>query len=403
LPGLYKEASYGVTYGREFRHTMNLGATIKMLRKEIGSDDYTSQAIDPIHGDPVGGPDPLLAQGHSKSGYGVDLGMQYRLSRAYALGAAVRNINSPDLALQGGSDKAPAVWTTSLARRLRTGSLDVELMNWSGATKNTRLSLGAETWTKNGFGLRAGGGFGNNNYSTLSLGASYRMDSFQLDYAMIYPLQGIQGTMGTQQISLTVRLGKAPVDPLEQQLMQEKEERIRAETEARYAKAERDRLKAQLYSLTEEKSRAEKDKEEKAAQKALEDVEAQRQRQERTTVRAQERTLLNDYTEALTDYNARVRDGINMSEKRALLEKIVARFKDSGIDTSIVNRELKSLIVEETRARKDFEQSMSFYQRLVQQGASADDRKGMLNRIIQKYKGTGIDTKQAEDEMKALK
>jgi hypothetical protein len=92
-----------------------------------------------------------------------------------------------------------------------------------------------------------------------------------------------------------------------------------------------------------------------------------------------------------------------MSEKRALLEKILNRFKDSGIDTSIVNRELKSLIVEETRAKKDFEQSMSFYQRLVQQGASVDDRRGMLNRIIQKYKGTGVDISQAENEMKALK
>jgi hypothetical protein len=40
---------------------------------------------------------------------------------------------------------------------------------------------------------------------------------------------------------------------------------------------------------------------------------------------------------------------------------------------------------------------------LVQQGASVDDRRGMLNRIIQKYKGTGVDISQAENEMKALK
>jgi hypothetical protein len=185
--------------------------------------------------------------------------------------------------------------------------------------------------------------------------------------------------------------------------MQEKEERIRAETEARYAKAERDRLKAQLYALTEEKTKIDREQEENAARKALEEVQQQKAREERNAARSQDRNLLNDYTEALTDYNTKVRSGISMAEKRSMLEKILARFKDSGIDTSIVNRELKSLIVEESRAKKDFEQSMSFYQRLVQQGASVDDRRGMLNRIIQKYKGTGVDIRQAEDEMKALK
>ncbi len=403
LPGLYKEASYGITYGREFRHTLNLGATLKMLSKQIGSDDYTSNAINPVSGNATGSPDPLLAKKSGKSGYGLDLGMQYRMSRAYAVGAALRNVNAPDMALSGGNDKAPSVMAVSLARRLRSGSLDAEFTTWKSATTNTRLSVGSETWFKNGFGLRAGGGFGNNNYSTLSFGASYRMDAFQLDYAMIYPLQGVQGTLGTQQISLTVRFGKAPIDPLEQQLMQEKEERIRAETEARYAKAERDRLKAQLYDLTEEKSKADREQEENAARKALAEVQAQKAVADKNTAKSQDRSLLNDYTEALTDYNTKVRAGVSMADKRALLEKILSRFKDTSIDTSIVNRELKSLAVEESRAKKDFEQSMSFYQRLVQQGASVDDRRGMLNRIIQKYKGSGVDIHQAEDEMKALK
>lgn len=403
LPGLYKEESIGVTYGREFRQFFNVGATLKMLRKQIGSDSYTTNAIDPVTGNPTGNPDPLLAQKSSKTGYGLDLGMQYRLSRAYAVGAAIRNINAPNMALGGESDKAPSVLSAALARRLRTGSLNAEFTNWKSSKNNSRISVGGETWFKNGFALRAGGGFGTNNYSTLSMGASYRMESFQLDYALIYPLQGIQGTLGTQQVSLTVRFGKAPVDPLEQQLMQEKEERIRAETEARYAKAERDRLKAQLYALTEEKSKAEREQEENAARKALEEVQLQKAREERNAARAENRGLLNDYTEALTDYNVRVRSGISMAEKRAILEKILNRFKDTSVDTSIVNRELKSLIVEEQRAKKDFEQSMSFYRRLVQQGASVDDRRGMLSRIIQKYKGTGVDIRQAESEMEALK
>ena len=45
---------------------------------------------------------------------------------------------------------------------------------------------------------------------------------------------------------------------------------------------------------------------------------------------------------------------------------------------------------------------MSFYRRLVQQGASKNDRQGMLKRIIEKYKETGVNIKSALDEMESL-
>jgi hypothetical protein len=406
LPGLYKEEGFGITYGREVKKLWNLGGSIKMLKKQIGSDEFTTNAVNPITGNPTNSPDPLLASGRSKTAIALDFGAQYRLTRAYALGFAARNFNGPDLALEGSSDKAPSIYTAALARKLRKGSLDVELMNWKGAESNSRLSLGGEHWFDNGFALRAGLGMGSRSYSTLSFGASYRMESFQFDYATVLPLSGVEGTIGNQQISLTVRLGKPPVDPLEQQLIQEKEERIKAETEARYAKAESDRLKKQLYSLTEEKSRAQKDREEKSAQRALDEALDQKQKSERaatTTRNEPNRTAFNEYTAALAEYNNRVRSGISLDQKKEILEKILSKFQNSGIDTSTVTRELKSLQVEESRAKKDFELSMNFYRRLVQQGASVEDRRGMLKRIIEKYKGTGIDVKSAEDEMATLK
>ena len=135
----------------------------------------------------------------------------------------------------------------------------------------------------------------------------------------------------------------------------------------------------------------------------MEEAQTQKVKRTQSAVQTQDNSMMNGYTEALTEYNAKVRSGIGMSEKRALLEKILAKFKDSGVDTSIVARELKSLVGEESKMKKDFDQSMNFYRRLVQQGASSDDRRGMLNRIIQKYKGTGIDVKEAENEVNTLK
>jgi hypothetical protein len=405
LPGLYKEETIGLTYGREFKRRYNGGMTLKLLRKSIGTDVYSSNAINPMTGGATGTADPLLASGRSASALGLDLGLQYRLTKAYALGVAARNINAPDVAIGDGSDKAPAIMALALARRLRSGSLDIEVMNFKTASANTRFALGGEHWFKNGFGLRAGGGLGSRGYSTVSFGASYKMESIQFDYAAILPLQGVEGTLGNQQVSLTVRLGRPPVDPLEAQLIKEKEERVKAETEARYAKAERDRLKKQLVSLTETKTRAQQDREIQAANQALEEAKAAQKREQATAGRGDakaDQATFAEYTAALADYNEKVRQGVGLAEKRSILEKVMTKFGRTSIDMSTLKREMKSLQVEEARAKKDFDLSMNFYQRLVQQGANAEERRGMLQRIIQKYKGSGIDIKNAEDEMRLL-
>lgn len=397
LSGLYKEESFGVTYGRDRHHRWNYGVSLKMLKKTIGSDEYSDNAIDPTTGASFGAPDPVLAKGRSKSGIGIDLGAQYRLSQAYALGFAARNVNGPDLGIDAG-DKVPSVLALSIARRLRTGLVAFEVTKWKGANDVLRMALGGEKWFKNGFGIRAGGASAAGATSA-SFGASFKLESFQFDYAWIYPMSGIEGTLGIQQISMTARLGKAPVDPLELQLIREKEERIRAETDARNATAERDRLKKQLIELTDQKTRAAQEAERRSSEQALREARSQESQEQR----AAKRELLSAYTAAIADYNARVTKGVSLLEKRQALEKIQADFAGKDIDLSTVTRELRNLREEETKARKDYELSMSFYNRLVEQGASTDERRSMLERIIQKYRETGVDIRTAESEMEQMK
>ncbi len=133
LPSFYKEESIGVTYGREYRHHWNLGGSLKLLRKQIGTDEYSNNAINPLTGGLTGSADPLLSKGRDATGIGLDLGAQYRWTQAYALGFSARNINAPDMGLSGEKDSAPAILTAALARRLRSGSLDMEIMNWKSA------------------------------------------------------------------------------------------------------------------------------------------------------------------------------------------------------------------------------------------------------------------------------
>ena len=68
-----------------------------------------------------------------------------------------------------------------------------------------------------------------------------------------------------------------------------------------------------------------------------------------------------------------------------------------------MERELKAVRADQVKAKKDFDLSMNFYRRLVQQGASTEERRSLLERIIQKYNGTGININSARKELEALK
>ena len=215
LPSLAtKKSRWESPTDREWHHRWNVGGTVKLLRKDIGSDQYTNNAIDPQTGNATNVADPVLAKNRSASALGLDLGVQYRLNQSYALGHRRAQASTiPSLGLSGSQDNAPAVYTAALARKWRSGSLDFEATKWTTVSDNLKLALGGEHWFNNGFGLRAGAVTASRNVASVSFGASYKMDAFQIDYATVYPLEGIQGTLGIQQVSLSLRLGKSPVDP----------------------------------------------------------------------------------------------------------------------------------------------------------------------------------------------
>jgi hypothetical protein len=59
-----------------------------------------------------------------------------------------------------------------------------------------------------GFGIRGGLGVGQRQYEITSIGFSYRWESIDVAYALVYPLAGVKGTFGTHQLSLTFRFGR---------------------------------------------------------------------------------------------------------------------------------------------------------------------------------------------------
>ena len=210
LADLYTENTFALHYAQSIHERWNVGGSLKILKKSYGSDAYTQSAINSDTGASLGAPDPLFAKnGSSKSAISFDLGAQYRISKIYGLGFSMLNVNSPNMALSpSDTDKVATVYKAGLARKTKTSSVDVEVSEREFTSAEYRFNIGGEHWLQGGFGIRGGLGFGQRQYQVTSLGFSYRWQSLQFDYALIYPLTGIQGTFGTNQLSMTFRFGR---------------------------------------------------------------------------------------------------------------------------------------------------------------------------------------------------
>lgn len=209
LAGLYSESTFALHYATAVRERWNLGGSMKLLKKSYGSDLYTQNAIDD-DGHSLGAPDPLFAKnGSSKSAISFDLGAQYRISRIYGLGLAILNINSPNMALSpSDTDKVSSVYKAGLARKTKTTAVDAEVSMRKFTSDEFRFNMGGERWMRESFAIRGGLGFGQRQYQVTSIGFSYKWESLQFDYALVYPLTGIKGTFGTNQLSMTFRFGR---------------------------------------------------------------------------------------------------------------------------------------------------------------------------------------------------
>jgi len=209
LAGLYSESTFALHYATAVRERWNLGGSMKLLKKSYGSDLYTQNAIDD-DGHSLGAPDPLFAKnGSSKSAISFDLGAQYRISRIYGVGLAILNINSPNMALSpSDTDKVASVYKAGLARKTKTTAVDAEVSMRKFTSDEFRFNMGGERWIRDSFAIRGGLGFGQRQYQVTSIGFSYKWESLQFDYALVYPLTGIKGTFGTNQLSMTFRFGR---------------------------------------------------------------------------------------------------------------------------------------------------------------------------------------------------
>lgn len=191
LTDYYWENSVILGYGKKVnRLPLSVGANLKILHKKYGKDDYTEN-------------DKLFQDnGYSKLGFSCDLGALYSFKSKYRLGLMLTNLNQPKMDLAA-ADRLGRGAKFGFAYRNRDFALAADLLYQRGDFK---LHSGGEKWfLSNLIGVRGGLGIGSRQYRNLSLGASLRIDRFQLDYAFLYPLAGVRNTYGSHRLALNLR------------------------------------------------------------------------------------------------------------------------------------------------------------------------------------------------------
>ena len=163
-----------------------------MLKRSYGSDIYTQN-------------DPLFARsGFNVTNYSGDVGMLYHLTRKYSFGVVLKDLNQPDVGL-GTEDRLPLEIRAGIGVRLRRLLIDSEF-----SLKEDDLSFfaGLERRLFRYVGLRAGFSMGSRDKREVASGMSYVGEHFEMDYAFVLALGGIESTSGSHRFGLTVRFGK---------------------------------------------------------------------------------------------------------------------------------------------------------------------------------------------------
>ena len=108
-------------------------------------------------------------------------------------------------------------------------------------------------------------------------------------------------------------------------------------------------------------------------------------------------------TESMNAYWKRKLSNATFDERIGILTEILRKFSDTGIDLSVIERELSTTKSEKARSEDDLEVSWNYYNKIAARGASVTERIRLLSRLIERFATTGIDLTKLETELKIMK
>ena len=186
---LYREDTIVLSYGRALNEVVSVGVNAKYLANSYTLDERAKT-------------DPVFDYGakKGKSAVTADLGMLLTPSEAFSCGISLKNITQPNIGLKT-KDTVPLEAKAGVAYYISDSF--VTAVDVTSRDKDFNVHVGGEGWFADDvIGVRAGA-----NMKEITFGFSLAPKllstaDFQVDYALIWPLQ-IQETTGTHRISLT--------------------------------------------------------------------------------------------------------------------------------------------------------------------------------------------------------
>lgn len=200
--GDYGEDTFIVGFGRELIEGLSVGINAKGLLLRVGED--FQEALD-ISG--------------TKFAPSLDVGLLYMIYEVgpgdLSIGLAGQNVIPANIGFSE-DENVPLAARVGLGYMTEffTGAVDVSYRN-EELQQNIKAHLGLETWLLEGaLGLRGGAevATGSSVSITPCVGLGYRLlemtPNIQIDYAFVYPIDGVAGTFGSHRVSVSVLMGE---------------------------------------------------------------------------------------------------------------------------------------------------------------------------------------------------
>ena len=412
LTGLYSEDTMILSYAKDVTSKLNLGVNAKYLKLAYGQDQYTMNALD-NNGNATGVQDSLFqTYGNSKGNVDFDLGVQYLLASNYKLGLMIENLTEPNLALQS-SVSAPLwrAYKIGLTHTGKTYTLIEDFMSkkFDEATTDWEESTAGEKLVGNNIALRGALNIGSRELVKISCGIGYKIDGFEVDYAIVYPLSGIQGTMGDHRISVLFRFGPvirmADRDKvLLAQYNEEKQAHLATKKKLQEANQELVRLRRDLEEQLSRPAPVVPVVKEQLKPKLTPKTTAQLQlsKQEPQAQKAVEQNnsaVVNSaqYAKELNQYRKSAGE-LTIPQRLSKIDGIIKKY-GPDVKVSEAQQERSMLVNEQKAQEKYFRDSLDYYRNMVKYGINKDERMDILKRMINKYKAMGIDVSEAQKEI----
>lgn len=410
LEGLYSENTLIFGFASpSLINKFSLGVNLKYLTMSYGTIAETRNAL----GDdsmPSGQPDKLFAE-HSNSlgAVSFDVGLLYYPVKNYRFGLTISDLNTPNISLAGLPEVVlPQTIRLGVAHFGETYSLAAGLVS---RADNFEIGAGGEKYLGEKFVLRGGVNFSNQQYSNLAVGFGFvgekknEPGGFNLDYALLYPLSGVKGTLGSHQISVTMKFGPPleetrDVGELREKL--EKEQKLRQEQEKKAKEAEKALKESQqeVERLRQELNKLLKIKPAKEVGVFAPSPVTPPVQPEAPTVITDKEKVRQEYQKAWAQYQKNSMS-MNLPQRVKYLEKLLADYR--GVtDTSSAQQEYTIMKQEWDAQNKYYRDSLTFYRKMVDRGVSKAERISILQRMIKKYGDIGIDVSDLQKELKML-